>query len=74
MALTAGQLNETDRKIILRLNDENRATPKMIAEEIDVSREYVSERLTRLREHNLVFQPTYGLYELERENVPEEIL
>lgn len=56
-------LNEADEGIIEVLR-EGRNTPANIARRLDYSREYVSQRLKRLREHNMVNRPDRGLYEL----------
>lgn len=56
-------LNETDRRA-LDLLAEGRVTPPYVAERLDKSREYASERLIRLREHGHVRRVAPGLYEL----------
>lgn len=56
-------LNEADEQILAILA-EGRATPKYLAEQTDLSRPYVSDRLTRLREHGLITRVSTGLYEL----------
>jgi len=55
MGLIADDLNDTDREILDVLSD-GRATPQLVRKELaargrEVSRQYVSQRLTRLREH-----------------------
>ena len=61
--LDADDLNETDDHI-LQLLGEGRVTPTFVAEQLDISREYASGRLTRLREHGHVEKIAPGLYEL----------
>lgn len=56
-------LNATDRKI-LAMMEEGRITPPFVSEELDISREYASERLIRLKEHTHVTRISPGLYEL----------
>jgi len=61
--LTPGQLNDTDTRILDELH-EGRVTPSYLAERLDKSRPYVSERLKRLVEHDHVDRIAGGLYEL----------
>lgn len=56
-------LNETDTRI-LELLAEGRVTPQFVAEQLDISRTYASNRLTRFVEHGHVERPAAGLYEL----------
>jgi len=58
MGLSASELNDTD-KMILEVLEEGRATPNLVRAELatrgkEVSRQYVSRRLKRLREHDHV--------------------
>ncbi|RLM87896.1 winged helix-turn-helix domain-containing protein [Haloarcula sp. Atlit-7R] len=62
-------LNDADESIINTLR-EGRNTPSILARELDYSREYVSQRLRRLREHDIVARVDRGLYELVEENAP----
>lgn len=62
-------LNDADESIIDALR-EGRNTPSNLAREFDYSREYVSQRLRRLREHDVVERVDRGLYELVEENAP----
>lgn len=57
------ELNSADESIVQVL-EEGRNTPSNIARRLDYSREYVSQRLKRLREHGLVERVDRGLYEL----------
>lgn len=67
-------LNPTDRSI-LALMTEGRdrgepwgyATPAWLADELDTSRQNVSDRLTRFREHGVMSRPATGFYRLERD-------
>lgn len=58
------ELNDADREIMAVLR-EGRNTPSNIARRLDYSREYVAQRLTRLREHDIVSRVDRGLYQLE---------
>lgn len=57
------ELNEADGKI-LNLLAEGRNVPANIADELDYSRQYVQNRITRLREHGYVTNIGRGVYEL----------
>jgi DNA-binding Lrp family transcriptional regulator len=57
------RLNETDENIISKL-DEGRNVPANIAEELDLSRQYVQQRLRRLEEHGHVQNIGRGVYEM----------
>lgn len=61
--LTPDDLNKTDSRVLGVLAD-GRVTPQYVAEELDVSRTYASERLKRLVEHGHVRKLASGLYEL----------
>ena len=56
-------LNKTDKKIISKL-EEGRNVPANIAEELDLSRQYVQQRLRRLEEHGHVQNIGRGVYEM----------
>lgn len=60
------ELNETDEAII-EILQEGRNVPANIADELDVSRQYVQQRLRRLREHGYVSNIGRGVYELEED-------
>lgn len=61
--LTADQLNEADEAILdVLLADGGRLRPTHIAEDSDLDRSYVSQRLKRLVEHGHVEKPRSGLY------------
>ena len=57
------RLNETDKKVIGEL-DEGRNVPANIAEQLDLSRQYVQQRLRRLEEHGHVQNIGRGVYEM----------
>lgn len=61
--LEPSELNNTDEQILSLLHT-GRVTPPYAAAELDKSREYASERLIRLKEHNHVQRIAPGLYEL----------
>lgn len=73
MTLSPDDLNKTDQQIIEKLQ-EGRVTPRFLADELDISRPYASERLKRFLEHDIVKRLAPGLYELAPENVPVECL
>ena len=55
------------------MSERGRVTPSWIADERDLSRAYVSQRLKRLKEHGHVEQPYRGLWDLvddPRETAP----
>jgi len=56
-------VNEADEKIIRELL-KGRNRPSNLARELDYTREYVSQRLKRLREHDVVNRPDSGIYEV----------
>lgn len=64
--MAAIRLNDTDEKIIEKLR-EGRNLPSNIAAEMDVTRQYVSDRMSRLREHGIVRNIGNGVYELTEE-------
>jgi DNA-binding HxlR family transcriptional regulator len=58
------ELNEADRAIVAELRD-GRVTAAFLAHRIDWSREYLTQRLLRLEEHDIVTNlESVGLYEL----------
>lgn len=69
MTLSPDDLNKTDQQIIKKLQ-EGRVTPRFLADELDISRPYASERLKRFLEHGIVKRLAPGLYELDPENLP----
>lgn len=63
--LSPPQLNDADEQILEFMDRVGgRVTPTWIAEDQDLSRTYVSQRLKRLREHGHVKQPFRGLWQL----------
>ena len=58
------RLNETDRAIIREIRDNGRATTTLVANVIDVSRPYVSDRITRMREHDFLTEVAPNLYDV----------
>lgn len=64
VTLTPEDLNETDRAILDELN-QGRVTPQYLADRLDVSRPYASDKLKRLVEHDHVEKIAPGLYELQ---------
>lgn len=68
--LEPADLNDTDREILKMLRS-GRVTPPMVAKELEISREYASERLIRLKEHEHAERPAPGLYELVDDPIGE---
>ena len=66
MALTEEDLNDTDVSILGKLR-EGRVTPQYIADQLNISRPYASQRLKRLMEHGHVTKLASGLYELDKD-------
>lgn len=64
-------LNAADKTILIHLSD-GRNLAANIARETDYTSQYLSERLARLREHGIVTNIGAGLYELNRDEYPEE--
>ena len=56
-------LNEADEKIIDTLQ-EGRNVPANLADELGYSRQYIQNRIKRLREHGIVKNVGRGVYEL----------
>jgi hypothetical protein len=69
--LDPGELNDTDEALLDLLHD-GRVTPPYAADELDKSREYISERLIRLKEHDAAKRIAPGLYELVEDPRAEE--
>lgn len=64
-------LNTADRAIINALR-EGRNVPANLAKDTEYSRQYVYDRLKRLREHGVVANIGNGVYELVENEVPAE--
>lgn len=64
-------LNDADRAIIDELRD-GRNVAANIAEATGYTRQYISDRLRRLREHGVVVNIGSGVYELVPEELPED--
>lgn len=60
------ELRDVDEEI-LRLLLEGRCTPRYLSGEIGVVQQYISQRLSRLVEHDVVTKVDRGLYELPDE-------
>jgi len=71
MALDYEDLNDADKAIIEELR-QGRNIPSNIAGDLNYTREYVSSRLKRLREHEIARSIGGGVHELVEENVPTE--
>lgn len=61
-------LNDADEAILKQLKD-GRVTAAFLSEEIEWQREYITQRLRRLEEHEIVSNlHNTGLYELTRDD------
>jgi DNA-binding MarR family transcriptional regulator len=69
VTLQPDDLNKTDIAILEELG-EGRVTPQFVADRLDISRPYASEKLKRFVEHGHVEKLAAGLYELK--NDPRE--
>jgi len=69
--LRADDLNDADEEILDALW-EGRGTPSYLAERLDRNRSYVSQRLKRLAEHDVLDKLGTGLYELVDDPRAEE--
>lgn len=67
----AHELNPADERI-LDLLKEGRATPVWIADELDLTRQYVHQRLALLKAADLVENLGHGLYERTEVDVIED--
>lgn len=56
-------LNDTDEAVVDMLQ-EGRNVPANIAEELDLTRQYIQQRLQRLEEHGYIRNIGRGVYEL----------
>jgi biotin operon repressor len=56
-------LNDADEEIISAL-EQGRNLPANLADDLGYSRQYIQNRLTRLREHGIVDNIGRGVYEL----------
>lgn len=63
------ELNEADLELISALQ-EGRNVPANLADDTGYSRQYVQNRLTRLREHGIVRNIGRGVYELAENELP----
>lgn len=66
--MTDIDLNEADLELISALQ-EGRNVPANLADDIGYSRQYVQNRLTRLREHGIVRNIGRGVYELTGDEI-----
>lgn len=64
-------LNDADQAIISELED-GRNLAANIADATGYTRQYISDRLRRLREHGVVVNIGRGVYELVPEEVPDQ--
>ena len=67
--LAAGQLadlvNETDRRVLQAMIDEERHTAPELARRLDASREYLNTRLSHLNRFGFVERVARGLYRID---------
>jgi DNA-binding Lrp family transcriptional regulator len=65
-------LNDADRAIVDELKT-GRNLAANLARETGYDRQYISDRLRRLREHGIVTNLGAGLYELQEDELPDGI-
>ncbi len=59
------RLRESDKKVLLKLGDLRRSTPRELGEILDYDKHYIYERLRALKDQGkLVKKPSKGMYEL----------
>lgn len=66
MVLSPEDLSDTDNRILEQLQ-EGRVTPQYLADQLDISRPYASDKLRRFVEHGYVERLASGLYELKND-------
>jgi DNA-binding IclR family transcriptional regulator len=66
VALSPEDLSDTDNRILEQLQ-EGRVTPQYLADQLDISRPYASDKLRRFVEHGHVERLASGLYELKND-------
>ena len=66
MVLSSEDLSDTDNRILEQLQ-EGRVTPQYLADQLDISRPYASDKLRRFVEHGHVERLASGLYELKND-------
>ena len=67
--LTDDDLSDTDQEVLAVLDD-GRVTAQYLADQLGISRQYASDRLTRFHEHDIVERVAPALYELVPANDP----
>jgi DNA-binding Lrp family transcriptional regulator len=68
--MDADDLRDIDWRII-EILEEGRNNAPNIANQVDMSRQYITERLTHLKTGDIVTNIGSGIYELNPEEVPE---
>jgi DNA-binding IclR family transcriptional regulator len=66
VVLSPEDLSDTDNRILEQLQ-EGRVTPQYLADQLDISRPYASDKLRRFVEHGHVERLASGLYELKND-------
>ena len=66
MVISPEDLSDTDNRILEQLQ-EGRVTPQYLADQLDISRPYASDKLRRFVEHGHVERLASGLYELKND-------
>ena len=64
-------LNDADESIIKELR-KGRNIPANIAETTGYDRQYINQRLRRLKEHGVVINVGRGVYELVPDEIPDQ--
>jgi DNA-binding Lrp family transcriptional regulator len=64
-------LNDTDRAVLREIDENGRATTRLLADEVGKSRPYVGDRVRRLREHDYLTEVAPNLYDLTAKGTGE---
>lgn len=57
-------LNDVDEQILEEIRENGRATAGLLDKTIDKTRVYISQRIKRLREHDILIEVAPNLYDL----------
>ena len=58
------KLNDVDRDILHEIEENGRASVTLLAEELDMSRTYIGDRVRRLREHEYLEKVATHIYDI----------
>lgn len=63
--------NDTDRAILTEIVENGRASTSLLAQEVDVSRTYASDRVRRLRENGYLKKVAPNIYNVTEKGLDE---